>query len=103
VARCVIVMQKPLSLPLLDSSELDHATSAKLACRNDQAVRTHGAPSHRCQRIPGTFWLTLVAKITGLTLNTQRTNGKWSGARNQQTLLSASFLFFCWLSLLLWI
>jgi hypothetical protein len=58
VARCVIVMQKPLSLPATcrtASSELHNDQKHSV-----QAVQTHGAPNRRCQIIPGTFWLPLV-------------------------------------------
>jgi hypothetical protein len=57
VARCVVVIQKPLSLP----ATCHAASSAELAQENTvQVVQTHGAPNRRCQRIPRTFWLTLI-------------------------------------------
>jgi hypothetical protein len=47
------------------TSELHRATSPELEGRNDQehsifAVRAHGVPKSRCQRIPGTFSLLFI-------------------------------------------
>jgi hypothetical protein len=53
VARCVIVMQKPLSLPATcraASSDLHNATSSRLARRNDQQRSVQSI-----LRISGTF------------------------------------------------
>jgi hypothetical protein len=68
VVRCVIVMQKALSLPATcsaASSELHRATSEKLLRRNDHYTlsRRYELLGHQAvdeKQIPGTFWLPLV-------------------------------------------
>jgi hypothetical protein len=60
-ARSIMVMQKPLSLPPV--TLLPPNLHAEMASNTVRAVWTHCAPNCRDQRIPASFWLTLIYSI----------------------------------------